>query len=215
VADGALRLRRLQIVGDTTAPTPEDVPPPAQSGGANDEDQQEQIEATDNPSKTDEGRNAMKRWHLPTLGPSSDKRTPREPGHDAPRVPTAGPQKPRVLFSSPECRLIALDLDAGEELADHHVRERAVVQVISGRVSIAASGETVECDAGTLVKLEPGERHAVRGIEDARLLLVLAPWPAAGHNSTEEHLDPQHLPANAISEPIVGPPRDDETSTEG
>src|SRR6476469_3193383 len=30
-ADGALRLRRLRIVGDTI-PTPEDVPPPAQSG---------------------------------------------------------------------------------------------------------------------------------------------------------------------------------------
>ena len=58
----------------------------------------------------------MKRWHLPTLGPSSDKRTAREPGPDAPRVPTAGAQKPRVLFSSSECRLIALDLDAGEEL---------------------------------------------------------------------------------------------------
>jgi quercetin dioxygenase-like cupin family protein len=156
----------------------------------------------------------MKRWHLPTLGPSSDKRTAREPGHDAPRVPTAGAQKPRVLFSSPECRLIALDLDAGEELADHHVRERAVVQVISGRVSIEASGETVECDVGTLVTFDPGERHAVRGLEDARLLLVLAPWPAAGHNSTEEDLDAQHLPANATSEPIVGLPRDDETSTE-
>ena len=89
----------------------------------------------------------MKRWHLPTLGPSSDKRTAREPGPDAPRVPTAGAQKPRVLFSSSECRLIALDLDAGEELADHHVRERAVVQVISGRVSIAASGETTRLDA--------------------------------------------------------------------
>ena len=80
----------------------------------------------------------MKRWHLPTLEASSDKRTAREPGADAPRVPSAGAQKPRVLFSSPECRLIALDLDAGEELADHHVRERAVVQVISGRVTIDA-----------------------------------------------------------------------------
>ena len=44
------------------------------------------------------------------------------------------------------------------------------MQVISGRVSIAASGETVECDIGTLVTFDPGERHAVRGLEDARLL---------------------------------------------
>ena len=55
----------------------------------------------------------MKRWHLPTLEASSDKRTAREPGADAPRIPSAGAPKPRVLFSAPECRLIALDLDAG------------------------------------------------------------------------------------------------------
>jgi quercetin dioxygenase-like cupin family protein len=154
----------------------------------------------------------MKRWHLPTLEASSDKRTAREPGADAPRVPSVGALKPRVLFSSPECRLIALDVNAGEELPDHHVRERAVVQVISGRVAIEASGQTVECDVGTLVTFDPGERHAVRGVEDARLLLVLAPWPAAGRNTTAEEPPAQHLPANATSEPIVGPPSDGETS---
>jgi quercetin dioxygenase-like cupin family protein len=95
-------------------------------------------------------------------------------------------------------------LGAGEELSDHHVRERAVVQVISGRVAIDASGETVECEAGTLVTFDPGERHAVRGLKDARLLLVLAPWPAADQNTTEEP-HTQHLPANATTEPMDGP----------
>jgi quercetin dioxygenase-like cupin family protein len=143
----------------------------------------------------------MKRWHLPTLEASSDKRTAREPGADAPRVPTTGAQKPRVLFSSSECRLVALDLAAGAELPEHHVRERSVVQVISGRVAIDVSGEIAECETGTLVTFDPGERHALRGIEDARLLLVLAPWPAAGHNTTAEETHAQHLPANATSTP--------------
>jgi hypothetical protein len=40
----------------------------------------------------------------------------------------------------------------------------------------------VECEAGTLVTFDPGERHALRGLDGARLLLTLAPWPAAGHN---------------------------------
>src|SRR6185437_11570372 len=156
----------------------------------------------------------MRCWHLPTLEPSSDKRTVREPGTDAPRVPSEGAQKPRVLFSSPECRLIALDLNAGKELPDHHVRERAVVQVVSGRVAIEALGETVECDPGTVVTFDPGELHAIRGVKDARLLLVLAPWPAAGHNWAAEDPHAQHLPANASSEPIIGPPSDGETSRE-
>jgi len=152
----------------------------------------------------------MKRWHLPTLEASSDKRTAREPGADAPRVPSVGAQKPRVLFSSPECRLIAIDLRSGEHLPDHHVRERAVVQVISGRVAIDASGEPAECDTGTLVTFDPGEHHALRGVEDARLLLMLAPWPAAENKAaaTEEPKD-QHLPANATAEPLGSPPSDE------
>ena len=90
-------------------------------------------------------------------------------------------QMPRVLFTSPECRAVVIDLRGGEELGDHHFRERAVVQVVSGRVSVESSGETVDCETGTLLTFDPGERHAVRALADARLLLLLAPWPAAKH----------------------------------
>lgn len=144
----------------------------------------------------------MKHWHLPLLEGSSDKRTAREPGSDAPREPSVGRQKPRVLFSSPECRLVLLDLQAGESMPEHRVRERAVVKVISGRVSIEAGAQTVECDAGTLVTFDPGERHSVHGLENARLLLVLAPWPAAGRNQPSEAPQDQHLPANATIGPV-------------
>jgi quercetin dioxygenase-like cupin family protein len=144
----------------------------------------------------------MRRWYLPSVAPSSEKLVEREPGADAPRVPSIGHQKPRVLFSSPECRVVVLDLRRGEEMGDHHVRERAVLEVISGRVSIEAAGTSVVCEPGTLVTFDPGERHALRGLEDARLLLTLAPWPAAGHNAPSESPHDQHLPANATVEPI-------------
>jgi quercetin dioxygenase-like cupin family protein len=146
----------------------------------------------------------MQQWHLPTLGTSSDKRRAREAGPDAPRTPTTGTPKPRVLFTSPECRMVALDLKAGDELGDHVVRERAVVQVLSGRVEVRAGGENVECDAETLITFDPGEHHAVRGLEDTRLLLVLAPWPAAGHNAASEEAHDQHLPTNATIHPRDG-----------
>jgi quercetin dioxygenase-like cupin family protein len=150
----------------------------------------------------------MQRWHLPSLPDSSDKRHARDPGADAPRKPTTGSQKQRVLFSSPECRMVALDLRTGDELGDHVVRERAVVQVVSGRVEIQTADEKLECDAGTLITFDPGERHAVRGLDDARLLLVLAPWPAAGHNAPSETPHDQHLPANATIEPVHGHDQD-------
>ena len=139
----------------------------------------------------------MRHWDLPAIAGSTDKRSEHARGADAPRVPSVGRQKPRVLFSSPECRLVVLDLKTGESLDDHRVRERAVIEVVSGRVEMESAEGTVECAAGSLVTFEPGERHAVRGLEDARMLLVLAPWPAPGHNDDAEAPHDQHLPANA------------------
>jgi quercetin dioxygenase-like cupin family protein len=109
---------------------------------------------------------------------------------------------PRVLFTSPECRAVVIDLRAGQELGDHRVRERAVVEVVAGRVSVECSGEAVDCDTGTLVTFDPGEHHTVRALADARLLLLLAPWPAPEHNSGAESDHDQHLPANAVARPI-------------
>lgn len=145
----------------------------------------------------------MKRWDLRTLAPSSTKRRAREPGADAPRVPMAGRQMPHVLFSYPECRAVVVDLQSGEELGDHHVRERAVLEVVAGRVSIATEEETVECKAGMLVTFDPGEHHTVCALDDAQLLLLLAPWPAANHNTEPGEEHSQHLPANALAEPIT------------
>lgn len=140
----------------------------------------------------------MKRWHLPTLTPSSDKQHTREPGTDAPRVATVGRSKPRVLFSEPECRAILIDLRTGEEMGDHAVHERATINVVSGRIAITCADETVDCAMGTLISLEPGERHAIRALADSQLLLLLAPWPARDHN-TEGEPDPHHLPRNAVA----------------
>jgi len=144
----------------------------------------------------------VKRWDLTSLPPSTEKRTPREARPDAPRVPRHDRQIPRVLFSAPECRAVVLELEGGEEMGDHHVRERAVVTVVQGLVAIDVSGETAECGAGNMVTFDPGERHAVRAIEHSLLLLILAPWPAAEHyTDAESAADAGQLPANASIAP--------------
>jgi quercetin dioxygenase-like cupin family protein len=145
----------------------------------------------------------MKRWHLPTLAPSSDKQHEREPRPDAPRVATIGRSKPRVLFSEPQCRAVVVDLRAGEEMGDHAVHERAVIEVVSGRIAITSASETADCESGTLINLEPGEHHAVRALVDSQLLLLLAPWPAKKSNPGGEEADPHHLPRNAVARPEV------------
>ena len=151
----------------------------------------------------------MKRWDLTSLPSSTEKAHPREPHPDAPRVPRRDGQIPRVLFSSPECRAVAIELERGEVMGDHHVRERALVQVVRGRVTIEASGESAESEAGTLVAFERGEQHSVRALEDSLLLLILAPWPAGDHYAAAEDAEPQHLPPNASVGPLDPPSSDD------
>jgi quercetin dioxygenase-like cupin family protein len=91
------------------------------------------------------------------------------------------PHQPQILQSERgEGRAIAINLPAGEELQDHEVHERAYVVVASGRVEFTGE-QTVEGGPGTLAVFDPHERHAVKAVEDARILLILAPWPGKGH----------------------------------
>jgi quercetin dioxygenase-like cupin family protein len=92
------------------------------------------------------------------------------------------PRLPEILSSSDAARAIALDLAAGESLADHQVHERAWLVVLSGEVEVStAEGEHTGGGTGLLVEFAPGERHEVVASADARLLLLLTPWPGSGH----------------------------------
>ena len=58
------------------------------------------------------------------------------------------------------------------------MHERAHVVVVDGEVEIEVDGgEIVTGGPGLLAVFDPNERHEVRARSDARLLLVLAPWP--------------------------------------
>jgi quercetin dioxygenase-like cupin family protein len=92
------------------------------------------------------------------------------------------PRLPEIISSSEAARAIVLDLASGEALAEHEVHERAWLMVIAGEVQVSAgAGEVVAGGAGLLVEVNPGERHEVLARSDARLLLLLTPWPGGGH----------------------------------
>ena len=93
-----------------------------------------------------------------------------------------GSRSPHVLHSQEgESRVVAIHLQAGQELGDHQVKEAALLVVSDGRVRVEAGDESVDASAGHVFRFEPDERHAVIADGDARLLLVLAPWPGEGH----------------------------------
>src|SRR5689334_6888431 len=90
---------------------------------------------------------------------------------------------PVVLRSDAETRAICIQLPAGEQLAEHQVHERSYLIVVDGEISISHDSEDVSGGAGLLAHFAPNERRTVRAVSDARLLLVLAPWPGEGHPS--------------------------------
>lgn len=96
---------------------------------------------------------------------------------------TIRPHEPQVLRSDEETRAIAIQLPAGEELHEHQVHERAYLFVADGEIEVTQNGQAVSGGTGFLSHFEPGERHAVRAVSDARLVLLLAPWPGVGHPS--------------------------------
>ncbi len=93
------------------------------------------------------------------------------------------PHHPQVLRSDEETRVIAIALPTGEQLQEHQVHERAYLFVVDGEVEITRDGHSVTGGCGLLAQFDPNERHSVRAVSDARLVLVLAPWPGIGHPS--------------------------------
>ncbi len=112
------------------------------------------------------------------------------------------PHSPEILASTDEARAIVLLIPAGESLDDHQVHERAWVMVLDGEVEITtAAGESVRGGCGLFVAFAPSERHALHACSDARLLLLLTPWPGIGHPgamSLEEKANARH---NAAAHP--------------
>ena len=97
------------------------------------------------------------------------------------------PSKPQVLESESEGRAIVINLPAGDRLQEHQVHERAWLVVTDGEIEVTdAAGESVTGTAGWLAIFDPNERREVKATSDARLLLVLSPWPGDGHPSSDK-----------------------------
>ena len=93
------------------------------------------------------------------------------------------PHHPQVLYTDDESRAIAINLPAGEQLQEHQVHETSYLLVTAGQIELEQGGRTTAAGPGFLARFEPHERREVRATTDARLLLILAPYPAPGRRS--------------------------------
>jgi quercetin dioxygenase-like cupin family protein len=93
-----------------------------------------------------------------------------------------GARSPVVLHSREgSARAVLIELQPGEGLGDHRVKESALLVVLDGTARVEAGHESVDAESGTLFHFEPDEEHSVTSEGGARLLLLLAPWPGEGH----------------------------------
>ena len=92
-----------------------------------------------------------------------------------------GTRSPVVLYSDDEARAVLIEIQPGQELGEHQVKEDAWVAVLSGSVQVENGGDTVEAGTGELLRFDPDERRAISSSGGARVLLFLAPWPGEGH----------------------------------
>ena len=96
---------------------------------------------------------------------------------DAPR----GTRDAYVVHQDEGARAVLVALDPGQALGEHQVKENTWVVIVDGTVQVEAGSEQVELGPGGLLRFEPAERHSLSSAEGARVLLVLTPWPGAGH----------------------------------
>jgi quercetin dioxygenase-like cupin family protein len=92
-----------------------------------------------------------------------------------------GMRDPVVVAQDDGARAVLVVLSAGQELGEHQVKENAWVAILDGSVRVTAGQETSEVGAGSLLRFNPAERHSLATDDGARILMILTPWPGAGH----------------------------------
>ena len=79
----------------------------------------------------------------------------------------------KTLFRAKHMEVIRLVIRAGKEIQEHKARDETIVQCLEGIVAFTAFGKKQILESGQLLYLPAGEPHALRGIEDASLLLTV------------------------------------------
>lgn len=87
-----------------------------------------------------------------------------------------GPTKASVtttLVKTDRLEVIRLVVLTGKEIPAHKVSGEITVQCLEGRIAFSSGGATRELQAGQMCYLEGGTEHAVKGLEDASVLLTI------------------------------------------
>ncbi len=90
-----------------------------------------------------------------------------------PLGPALAAARTTTLVKSKTVEILRLVVPAGKEIPTHEVPGEVVLQCLEGMVGVPVDGDTRVLEAGQLLYLAGHEQHAVRGIQDASLLVTI------------------------------------------
>ena len=79
----------------------------------------------------------------------------------------------RVLVRSAGGSVTLFAFAAGQELSEHTAPFDALVHVLEGRLELRVGGASVQAGAGELVLMPADVPHALRAVEDTKMLLTM------------------------------------------
>ena len=79
-----------------------------------------------------------------------------------------------TLVQTETFKIVRLIVPAGKEIPSHKAPGEITVQCLEGRVAFSVGETTHNLEAGQLLHVGSKETHALRGLEDASLLVTIA-----------------------------------------
>jgi nucleotide-binding universal stress UspA family protein/quercetin dioxygenase-like cupin family protein len=98
---------------------------------------------------------------------------PGEPIDIRPLGTALASARTRTLLRVGALQLVRLVVRAGQEIPPHKTKGETIVHCLEGKVEFTALGRTSALEAGDLLYLPPDESHALKGVEDASVLLTI------------------------------------------
>lgn len=83
----------------------------------------------------------------------------------------------RRIFETPELLINLFGFKTGQVLPDHKTSSTAVIQILTGSMTVTANGHDHQLTAGETITLEPHQPHSLRAHTDSVVQLILTPHP--------------------------------------
>ena len=98
----------------------------------------------------------------------------------------------KIIFKTSTIRVVVVTMLEGGELQEHTAPGPITIHALEGTIDVSVEGESNILEAGGIIALAPGVRHAVRCLKQGNFLLTIGiflrePDRGGHHEEIEDH----------------------------